>query len=273
MDGRREPDEGGYAHGATPSPPSAPPTPPSCHDPAYAAGLESVVTAIGWKISRRAQRHRYRELYDPAADPALAGALHGGRPGRARPCARRPCSRRWDLPRSRTRRSSPCVTRLVGHKGLDLVQQALDGIMATGCQLVVLGTGDGQYEDFFRWTPEPATRAACAAQIGYAEDLSSRIYAGSGPVPDALPQRALRPEPDDRHALRRGAHRAADRRSERTPCRSCQVGQDRTATGYLFRASYDTGGHACCRHRVRPTRTCTAGDRTRLPTRVATAGA
>ena len=35
-----------------------------------------------------------------------------------------------------------------------------------------------------------------------------------GPLPDALPQRALRPLPDDRHALRGGAHRPGDRRPE-----------------------------------------------------------
>ena len=70
------------------------------------------------------------------------------------------------------------VTRLVGHKGVDLVCQALDGIMATGCQLVVLGSGDGGYENFFRHAQNRYPGRLCA-WIGYNEGLSRRIYAGS----------------------------------------------------------------------------------------------
>lgn len=78
------------------------------------------------------------------------------------------------------------VTRLVGHKGLDLVQQAMDGIMATGCQFVVLGTGDRGYEDFFRWKAGQYP-GRVSAQILYAEDLSPARIRRRRPVPDALP--------------------------------------------------------------------------------------
>ena len=107
------------------------------------------------------------------------------------------------------------VTRLVGHKGLDLVQEAMDGIMATGCQFVVLGTGEWRYEDFFRqksWQ----YGGRLSAQLTYSEGPVPAHLRRRRPVPHALPQRFLRPEPDDRHALRRSAHRPPYRVGWRT---------------------------------------------------------
>ena len=67
------------------------------------------------------------------------------------------------------------VSRLVGHKGLDIVEQGLDGIMATGCQLVVLGQGESQFEDAFRWA-QNRWPGRVSAQITYSDNLSRRIY-------------------------------------------------------------------------------------------------
>ena len=43
------------------------------------------------------------------------------------------------------------VTRLVSHKGLDLVKGGVDNIMTySNAQFVVLGSGDWEYEQFFK---------------------------------------------------------------------------------------------------------------------------
>ncbi len=42
------------------------------------------------------------------------------------------------------------VTRLVGHKGVDLIQAVMDDLMAEDLQLVVIGTGEPRYEYMFR---------------------------------------------------------------------------------------------------------------------------
>ena len=42
------------------------------------------------------------------------------------------------------------VTRLVEQKGMDLVLDALPGLLAEGAQLVVLGSGDARLEEAFR---------------------------------------------------------------------------------------------------------------------------
>ena len=47
------------------------------------------------------------------------------------------------------------VSRLVSHKGLDLVKAVLYELLdTTDVQLAVLGTGDWEYENFFREVAE-----------------------------------------------------------------------------------------------------------------------
>ena len=71
-----------------------------------------------------------------------------------------------------------CVSRLVGHKGFDLVVEAIHDIMATGAQMVVLGTGEWRYEEAFRnaaWQYP----GRFSAQIMYSDTFSNAIYSGA----------------------------------------------------------------------------------------------
>ena len=71
------------------------------------------------------------------------------------------------------------VTRLVSHKGLDLCKAVLDELLATtDIQLVVLGSGDYQYEEFFRGLAAryPDKVGLC---LGFIPDLARKIYAGA----------------------------------------------------------------------------------------------
>ncbi|HEY2493557.1 MAG TPA: glycogen synthase GlgA [Paenibacillus sp.] len=71
------------------------------------------------------------------------------------------------------------VTRLVEMKGLDLVIRVLDELLQNeNLQVVILGTGDHAYEDWFR---EAAYRYPdqVSAQIQFSEGLSRKIYAAS----------------------------------------------------------------------------------------------
>ncbi len=70
------------------------------------------------------------------------------------------------------------VTRLVDQKGLDLVLQALPGILAEGCQLVLLGSGDPNLEVDFEDAAQQHP-GQVAVRLGYETDLARRIYAGS----------------------------------------------------------------------------------------------
>lgn len=70
------------------------------------------------------------------------------------------------------------ISRLTNQKGLDLVNAIIPQVLDGNTQVVVLGTGDKQYEDAFRYY-EDTNRGAFAACIQYDEARAHRIYAGA----------------------------------------------------------------------------------------------
>ena len=70
------------------------------------------------------------------------------------------------------------ISRLTNQKGLDLVNAILPQVMDEHTQVVVLGTGDAEYEDSFRYY-ENAYKGRVCSNIMYDETRAHKIYAGS----------------------------------------------------------------------------------------------
>ncbi|MBR5128032.1 MAG: glycogen synthase GlgA [Roseburia sp.] len=69
------------------------------------------------------------------------------------------------------------VGRLTDQKGLDLVAYIMEELLQTAkIQIIVLGTGEGRYEEMFRYF-ENKYPNQIKAYIGYSEELAHRIYA------------------------------------------------------------------------------------------------
>ncbi|MBQ0102210.1 MAG: glycogen synthase [Firmicutes bacterium] len=70
------------------------------------------------------------------------------------------------------------VSRLVSHKGLDIVESILDGIASSGAQLALLGSGDSRFEQSFSDAARrhPGKIAVC---INFDPELASQMYAGA----------------------------------------------------------------------------------------------
>ena len=70
------------------------------------------------------------------------------------------------------------VSRMVGMKGFDLVQSIADGLVDLGIELVILGSGESQYEGFFS---DLAARrpGRVGTYIGFNSALAQQIYAGA----------------------------------------------------------------------------------------------
>ncbi len=70
------------------------------------------------------------------------------------------------------------VSRLVAHKGLDLVKRIMWELLeTTDLQLAVLGSGDWEYESFFKELAA-AFPEKVGLRIGFIPDLARKIYAG-----------------------------------------------------------------------------------------------
>ena len=70
------------------------------------------------------------------------------------------------------------VTRLVDHKGMDLVAAVLNDILYDDVQFVVLGTGDWRYEELIKNAAAQFPNKV-SANITFNSDLAQKIYAGA----------------------------------------------------------------------------------------------
>ena len=70
------------------------------------------------------------------------------------------------------------ITRLTKQKGLELVQAVFHEILSENIQMIVLGTGDPEFEQFFR-EMEGMYGEKFKAYIGFNEELAHQLYAGA----------------------------------------------------------------------------------------------
>lgn len=70
------------------------------------------------------------------------------------------------------------ITRLASHKGLDIVRAAMPELLSRNVQVIVLGTGDYEYESYFTQLQD-AYDNKMRAVIAFDKALSHKIYAGA----------------------------------------------------------------------------------------------
>ncbi len=70
------------------------------------------------------------------------------------------------------------ISRLTGHKGIDIVMLAAEELLNEKIQLVVLGQGDYTYENYF-WHLADNYKGKVSTLLMYNKDMSKKIYAGA----------------------------------------------------------------------------------------------
>jgi starch synthase len=70
------------------------------------------------------------------------------------------------------------ISRLVDQKGLDLIAEKMHDLMQEDIQFVVLGTGQHQYEEMFKYMQDTFPEKV-SANILFNVDLAQKIYGGS----------------------------------------------------------------------------------------------
>lgn len=144
--------------------------------PWYSHGLDSVLRANDFKLIGIINGID-TDQYDPHSDPALFARYSLKSLHRKKLC-KEGLQSMLGLP---VRADTPVIGmigRLVAHKGLDLFAQVAEELVGENLQLVVLGTGDSQYEDMFR-TLQARYPDKVSANITFSEDLARKIYSGA----------------------------------------------------------------------------------------------
>lgn len=142
----------------------------------YAHGLQGEVERNAFKL-RGILNGIDVKSYDPATDPALFAPYSAENPAGKEIC-KAELQKMLGLP---VREDVPVVamiSRLVAHKGLDLVRAAIEELLADDVQFVLLGTGDSEYESYFK---DLANRykGKAVSIIAFNGDLSRKIYSGA----------------------------------------------------------------------------------------------
>jgi len=205
------------------------------HDSFYAHGMEGVVASVSDKMSGVLNGIDVVS-FDPKKDKAIA-KNYSSRNLEGKAVCKAELQRQLGLRQEPDTPVLAIVSRLVGHKGMDLVCQVADGIMDTGAQLVVLGMGDPGYEDFFRGMQGryPGRVAAC---ITYSDALARRIYAGADLF--LMPSKSEPCGLSQMIAMRYGTVPIVRQTGGlNDSVRSCQAGQ-KDGTGFVF-SNYDAG--------------------------------
>ncbi|HSB43104.1 MAG TPA: glycogen synthase GlgA [Methylomirabilota bacterium] len=142
---------------------------------AFGCGLEGVLEERSHDLHGVVNGIDY-EMWNPQKDPAIAHPYSAGDPEPKAIC--RETLRRELRLEDAAGPVVGIVTRLAEQKGMELVLEALPGILAEGAQLVVLGSGDAHLEEAFRGAAA-AHPGRVAVRIGYDDELARRIYAGT----------------------------------------------------------------------------------------------
>ncbi len=147
--------------------------------PYYAYGLADIISAYSGKCCGIINGID-TDYYNPMTDGVMTGKHYGAAyrtfAGKADNKAK--LQAELGLPVDPDKPLIAMVTRLVPPKGLDLVRAMLGEIMQGESQFVVLGTGEYDYEDFFRrlegYYPDKVR-----ALIKFDKEMSRKIYAGA----------------------------------------------------------------------------------------------
>ena len=145
-------------------------------DPYFAHGLHNVLRQHAYKLSGVVNGID-TEVFDPATDPLLytnfdAATLEKKAENKRFLQERLGLAVRDDVP------MVIMVTRLVGHKGVDLIQAVMDDLMWDDLQLVIIGTGEWHYENLFR-AYAANFPAKMSANIVFDNTLAHQAYAGA----------------------------------------------------------------------------------------------
>ena len=146
--------------------------------PYYAHGLDGILSAAAWKLTGITNGID-TNVFNPDTDPALPYHYNADNFDEGKAKIKAALQEEVGLPVRPDVPLMAMVTRLAGHKGLDLLVYIARQLMwEEDCQLLILGTGEAKYEQFFK-DLEREFPDKVSAQIKFKLDLASRIYAGA----------------------------------------------------------------------------------------------
>ena len=141
----------------------------------YAHGLEHIIQRNADKLTGILNGIDV-ESYNPATDPALF-ANYSARALKNKTVCKTELQKMLGLP-VKDVPIIAMISRLVSHKGIELIKTVAEDILHEDVQFVLLGTGDFSYEEYFKDIGRRYEGKA-SVNIAFNGDLSRKIYSGA----------------------------------------------------------------------------------------------
>ena len=143
----------------------------------YAHGMEKVLADAAWKLTGITNGIDVN-TFNPETDPAIPAHYNAETFVVGKAACKAALQQEVGLPQKADAPLLVMVSRLAGHKGLDLLCYVARRLLEQyDCQILILGTGEKQFEKFFTELAEEFPQRV-AAKISFDLGLAARIYAG-----------------------------------------------------------------------------------------------
>ena len=140
-------------------------------------GLEPIIRENAYKLSGIINGIDTK-TYDPATDPLLGKNTYTADSLKGKAASKKKLQAFFNLPRDPRKMLICVISRLVSHKGIDLITYMMDDLLRLDVQFLLLGTGEHAYELFFeeRAVNNPNK---VAASIAFNPEIAGMIFAGA----------------------------------------------------------------------------------------------
>ena len=145
-------------------------------EPYYSHGLDNILKEFTYKLTGIVNGIDI-DVYNPETDPLIYKNFTAETIG-DKAVNKRSLQEEMGLP---VRDDAPVigmVTRLVKHKGLDLVKHVFEELLKADLQFVILGSGEWEFETFFYEMAQKHPEKV-ALKLGFDQRLAHKIYAGA----------------------------------------------------------------------------------------------
>lgn len=145
--------------------------------PYYAHGLDGILSGYWYKLVGITNGVDV-SVFDPSTDKALVQKYSIQDYAAGKAANKAAMQRELGLPERPEVPVLAMITRLAGHKGIDLLCYIARRLLELDVQLVILGTGEQRFENFFRGLAAEYPDKV-SAQLRFDLNLANRIYAGA----------------------------------------------------------------------------------------------
>ncbi len=145
-------------------------------DPWFSHGLDGLLAEKQYKLCGILNGIDIKG-YNPETDTAIAQNFSAKAYKKGKKACKKELIERYNLNDD----GSPIVamvTRLVAHKGIDLVKHVAQDIVDSGMQLIILGSGDKLYEEFFL-NLAAQNPGKVGTEIAFIPAVARKFYAGA----------------------------------------------------------------------------------------------